>query len=146
MCEYVSTHNFYSLCLCVCVCVSERERERKRETHTQKSRKNIFWLKNNLKIYKTFFQVEDDDVVKKQTPALEPGGLEEADFANLSKTKEINNEKNINSKDETIPIKAPALKYYSSAEDNNEKNEETEENNVNYGYDATGDESCGTIG
>jgi hypothetical protein len=39
-----------------------------------------------------------------------------------------------------------ALKYYSPAEDNNAKNEETEENNVNFGYDTTGDESCGTIG
>lgn len=99
-------------------------------------------LKN---IQNLFFQAESNDV-KKQTPASEPSGLEEADFASISKMKEINDEKNINTKDETIPIKASALKYYSSAEGNNAKKEETEESKVNYGYDASGDKSCGTIG
>jgi len=148
VCEYVSTHNLYSRlrayvcgCVCVCVCVYVRERDR------EMSRKSLFGLKNNLNIFKPlFFQVEDNDVVKKQIPASEPGGLEEADFASISKMKELNDEKNINSKDETIPIKASALKCYSSAEDDNAKNEETEKYKVNYGYDATGDESCGTIG
>ena len=129
----------------MCVCVCEREREREREKETERSRKNLFYLKNILKIHKTiFFQVESNDVVKKQIPASEPGGLEEADFASISKTKEINDEKNINTKDETIPIKVSTLKCYSSADDNNAKNEETEECKVNYGYDASGDESCGT--
>jgi hypothetical protein len=91
-------------------------------------------------------QVQGNDTVKKQIPASELGGLEETDFASISKTKEVNDEKNINNKDETIPIKTSALKCYSSAEDNNVKNEETGEYNVNIGYDATGDESCGTCG
>jgi len=104
----------------------------------------LYFLYNKFYLRKRS-QVEDNDV-KKQTPASEPGGLEEVDFASISKTKEINDEKNINSKDETIPIKASPLKYYSPADDNNAKNEETEEYNVNFGYDKTGDESCGTIG
>jgi len=126
------------------VCARERERNIKRDREVKK---NLFCLKNDLKIHKTiFFQVEINGVVKKQIPASELGGLEEANFASISKMKEINDEKNINTKDETIPIKASVLKYYSSAEDNNAKNEETEECKVNYGYDATGDESCGKIG
>lgn len=126
------------------MCARERERNIKRDREVKK---NLFCLKNDLKIHKTiFFQVEINGVVKKQIPASELGGLEEANFASISKMKEINDEKNINTKDETIPIKASVLKYYSSAEDNNAKNEETEECKVNYGYDATGDESCGKIG
>jgi hypothetical protein len=125
----------------------EKEREREKEKETERPRKNLFCLKNKLIIYKTFFfQVESNDVEKRQAPAPEPGGPEEADFASISKMKEINDEKNINTMDETIPIKASALKYYSSAEDNNAKNEETEECKVNYGYDASGDKSCGTVG
>ena len=89
-------------------------------------------------------QVEVNDVVKKQFPLSEPGGLEETDFAGISKNKEINDEKNINNRDETIPIKASALKYYSSADDNNTKNKETGKYNVNFGYDAAGDETCVT--
>lgn len=105
----------------------------------------LYFLYNKFYLRKRS-QVEINGVVKKQIPASELGGLEEANFASISKMKEINDEKNINTKDETIPIKASVLKYYSSAEDNNAKNEETEECKVNYGYDATGDESCGKIG
>jgi hypothetical protein len=91
-------------------------------------------------------QVEDSETVKKQIPASELGGLEDANFTSISKTKEISDEKNINNRDEIFPIKTAAPKYYSSAEDNNVNNEETGEYNVNVGYDATGDESCGTCG
>jgi hypothetical protein len=91
-------------------------------------------------------QVEDSDTVKKQIPASELGGLEQTDFASISKTKEITDEKHINKSDEIIPIKTSAIKCYSSAEDNNVKNDETEEYKVNVGYDASGDESCGTCG
>jgi hypothetical protein len=91
-------------------------------------------------------QVEGNDVVKKKIPVPDPGSLEERDFTNISKMKEINNENNINSRDETIPIKTSALKYYSSAEDNNANNKEPGEYNVNFGYDTTDDETCVTVG
>lgn len=90
-------------------------------------------------------QVEGNDIVKKKTPASEPGDLEETDFASISKMKELNNETNVNSRDEKIPIKTSALKYYSSAEENKAKNKDSGECNVNFGYDATGDETCVTV-
>lgn len=105
----------------------------------------LYFLFNKFYLRK-ILQVEGNDIVKKKTPVSEPGGLEETDLTSMSKMKEINNEKDINSKDETIPIKTSALKYYSSAEENNAKNKETGEHNVNFGYDATGDETCVTVG
>lgn len=53
---------------------------------------------------------------------------------------------NENRKTETIPIKALGLKSYSSAEDNYSKNKASVECNVNFGYDATGEEQNVTMG
>lgn len=90
-------------------------------------------------------QVEGNDIVKKKVASSEPGGMVEMGFAGFSKKKELNNEKNSNGRAETIPIKTSALKSYSSADESNMNNKEHRESNVNFGYDAAGDEQCLTV-
>jgi hypothetical protein len=69
----------------------------------------------------------------------------EIDLDGFSKKKEFYNGKSSNGRGETVPIKTSALKSYSSADESNVKNEEYRECNVNFGYDAAGDEQCVTV-
>jgi hypothetical protein len=96
-------------------------------------------------IRRFLFQVEGNDIVKKKVPASEPGGVVEMGLSGFSKKKELDNERKSNGRAETIPIKPSALKCYSAAEESNMTNREPRECNVNLGYDATGDEQCGTV-
>lgn len=77
--------------------------------------------------------------MKKKAPASDPDGTVEIGLSGLSKKKEANNRRKSNGKAETIPIKPSALKSYAAAEENNMKNKESQQCNVNLGYDASGD-------
>jgi hypothetical protein len=70
----------------------------------------------------------------------------EIGLGGFPKKKELNNGMNSDGRAETIPIKTSALKSYSSADESNVKNKEHRECNVNFGYDAAGDEQCVTVG
>jgi hypothetical protein len=76
----------------------------------------------------------------------EPGGLVEIDLSSISKEKELNKEMNNYGKTETNPIKTSPLETYLSAEGNNVKNKGAGECNINFGYDAAGDEQNVTMG
>lgn len=83
--------------------------------------------------------------MKKKVPSSDPVGMVEIGLAGFSKKKEFNSGMNSNGKAETIPIKTSALKSYSAADESNVKNKECRECNVNFGYDAAGDEQCMTV-
>lgn len=100
---------------------------------------------NRYKCLIFILQVEGNDIVKKKVPSSDPVGVVEIGLAGFSKKKEFSNGKNSNGRAETLPIKPSALKSYSSADESDVKNQEGRECNVNFGYDAAGDEQRVTV-